>query len=216
MAKQVGPFKIEGQRIGKLVFYKMGDEYYVRTKSSLNRKRVRKDPAFQRTMINAGLLGRASKIGSKIYKSLPANWRKFWMYRSFTGEALLLLRDGMMEDEITALMLKRYVEVKQDNPGQVYKVKEVSKDERFEYKVIDAKQGVKNSKLGITSSKQLQVKAYNTIPFGVTCSKKVSLMGLAYIYARGPNLLVPPSSKPLLNYFDDLSPAKPQFAFSWY
>ena len=156
MAKQVGPIKIEGQRIGKLVFYKMRSEYYVRTKSSLNKKCVKKDPAFRRTMINAGLMGRASKIGSAIYQSLPTTWRKFWMYRSFTGEALLMLRDGMMEEEIRELMMKRYVEVKQKNTEQekkqvVLKNEEMTKEnKRMKYEVRNTIDGKKAPNLGIT------------------------------------------------------------------
>lgn len=216
MAKQEGPIKIEGQRIGKLVFYKMKGEYYVRTKSSLDRKRVKKDPAFRRTMINAGFMGRASKIGSTIYQSLPAHFKKFWMYRSFTGEALLMLRGGMMEEEITALMMKRYVVVQQEDKEQKNKVQVISKKERVEYKVIDAKQDVRYSKVGITSSKRLQGKAYYTIPFGETGSNKASPIGLVCTSVAGPNSYVARASKLLVNYFDDLSPAKPQFAFSWY
>jgi hypothetical protein len=54
-------------------------------------------------------MGRASKIGSVVYKALPVEFRKFWMYRSFTGEALKMLRDGMMEEEVTKKLMEMYV-----------------------------------------------------------------------------------------------------------
>ena len=68
--------------------------YYARAKSSLSSKRVKTSPEFKWTMINAGLMACASKIGSAIYKALPPGWRGFCMYRSFTGEALRLLKEN--------------------------------------------------------------------------------------------------------------------------
>src|SRR6476619_1725202 len=99
MGKQAGNIKIEGRTFGRLVFYKMDGEYYVRTKSSLTGKRVKKDPRFKRTMRSAGELARASKIGSAIYKALPKNFRQFWMYRAFTGEAMMMIKKGMPDAE---------------------------------------------------------------------------------------------------------------------
>jgi hypothetical protein len=61
-------------------------------------------------MIYAGLLGRASKIGSVIYQQLPENWRQFWMYRSFTGEAMKMLEGGATEQEAKDYLWKTYVE----------------------------------------------------------------------------------------------------------
>lgn len=109
MAKQVGKIKIGSRRLGRLVFYKMGEEYYVRTKSSLTGKRVKKDPKFQGTMRSAGRLARASKIGSTVYKALPANFKQFFMYRSFTGEAVKMLKLGMSEEEILQKLMDVYV-----------------------------------------------------------------------------------------------------------
>ena len=108
MGKQAGNIKLE-RTLGRLVFYKMDGEYYVRTKSSLTAKRVKKDPRFRLTMVNAGLMGRASKIGSVVYKALPVEFRKFWMYRSFTGEALKMLKGGMMEEEVREKLMELYV-----------------------------------------------------------------------------------------------------------
>lgn len=95
--------------IGNLCFYFFRGENLVRTKSSLTGKRVKTDKKFKETMKNAGLLGRASKLGSEIYAELPAPWRHHWMYRSFVGEAFLLLRLGKSEFEIKSELLKTYV-----------------------------------------------------------------------------------------------------------
>lgn len=51
----------------------MDGKYYVRAKSSLTRKRGRKDPAFKKTMHNAAILANASKIASALYKELKAD-----------------------------------------------------------------------------------------------------------------------------------------------
>ena len=109
MAKQAGKIKIGSRRLGRLVFYKMGNEYYVRTKSSLTSKRVKKDPKFRRSMMSAGRLASASKIGSAVYKALPANFKQFFMYRAFTGEAIKMLKEGMCEEEILQKLMDVYV-----------------------------------------------------------------------------------------------------------
>jgi hypothetical protein len=97
--------------IDNLVFYELCGEYYARKKSSLSSDRVKTSPEFRRTMVHANLLARASKIGAAIYKALPPSWRQFWMYRSFTGEAFILLQDNPYDDEtVKQLLWKCYVE----------------------------------------------------------------------------------------------------------
>lgn len=91
MAKQIGKIKITGT-IDELVFYKMSGEYYVRMKSSLNGKRVKKDPAFRKTMKYAKLLGQASQLASKLYKALPVKERGIKVFRKITGEVMKELK----------------------------------------------------------------------------------------------------------------------------
>jgi hypothetical protein len=110
MAKQIaGLCRLEGT-IDDITYYKMLGEYYARGKSYLTAEDVKNKPEFECTMIYAGLLGRASKIGSVIYQQLPENWRQFWMYRSFTGEAMKMLEGGATEQEATEYLWKTYVE----------------------------------------------------------------------------------------------------------
>ena len=70
MAKQAGTYHITGC-FDNLCFYEMEGKYYVRLKSSLTGKRVKKDPSFKRTMQYAALLGSASAIASAVYRALP-------------------------------------------------------------------------------------------------------------------------------------------------
>jgi hypothetical protein len=96
MGKQCGPYYHEGT-VQHICFYKMNGAYYLRTKSSLTAKRVKKDPAFARTMQYAQLLGKASKIASQVYKTYPKATRQFSEYRVLTGKAMQLLKDGFTE-----------------------------------------------------------------------------------------------------------------------
>jgi len=110
MAKQIAGLCNFVGTIDDMTFYRMEGKYYARGKSSLTSKRVKTSPEFRRTMFNAGLLARASKIGRVIYKALPPRWRQYWMYRSFTGEALLLLKHNpYTEQQVTQMLWDCYV-----------------------------------------------------------------------------------------------------------
>jgi hypothetical protein len=101
MAKQKGPKFITGT-IGGLTYYKLEGTYYVRKKSTLSRKRVKRSPAFQRTMEYAGLLGQASKLASVAYRMLPREKQKVERYRGMTGKAMQLLKEGLDTEEVQA------------------------------------------------------------------------------------------------------------------
>jgi|SRR6185437_1522822 len=96
MAKQTGPNPFIGRR-GNLLGYRMAGGYYVRVISSLTARRVRQDPAFKLTMQYAGLLGKASKIASAIYRLLPE--QEHGLYRKLTGMAMQLLKQGRTGEE---------------------------------------------------------------------------------------------------------------------
>ena len=106
MAKQLTGF-ITGT-IENLCFYKMEGQYYVRMKSSLSRKRVKKSAAFKRTMESAGQLAAASVIASGVYRKMVKEKRKVDCYRKMVGMAKLLLQGGTDKEKITG-QLSRYV-----------------------------------------------------------------------------------------------------------
>src|SRR4029078_11670848 len=97
MARLDHPLPFVGTKHG-LVVYKMRGKYYVRTKSTLSGKRVKKSAAFKKTMEWANLLGTASKIASKIYSQLKEKNHEH--YRRLTGKVMKLLKDGLKEDAI--------------------------------------------------------------------------------------------------------------------
>jgi len=103
MAKQEGPFFITGI-IGPVCFYRLCEKYYVRTKSSLSGVRVKKDPAFAKTMAYAGLLKEASLLASSVYRALSDDKRQHALYRQLTGTAMRLLKEGKSIAETRELL----------------------------------------------------------------------------------------------------------------
>ncbi len=100
MAKQIGPFKITGC-YDNICFYKMDGQYYARTKSSLDGKRVKKDPAFRKTRWHSDLLARSSKIAAAVYRDLP---KEKGLFRKLTGQAMRLLKEGKTTEEVFLLL----------------------------------------------------------------------------------------------------------------
>src|ERR1035437_4277598 len=100
MAKQLGPKFIKRQCSCNLQFYYMEGKYYVRKKSSLTGKRVKKDKKFRLTMLYAGILAQASKIASSVYRQIPKEERKHPYFRTLTGMAQKLLRKGVSAEEV--------------------------------------------------------------------------------------------------------------------
>src|SRR5687767_12433663 len=108
MAEVFAPFIID-RTIHDLTFYCMEGRNFVRKKSSLTRRKVLYSPQFKNTRHFAGLMAKASKIGSLVFNALPEYWRQGWMYRSFTGEAFRMLKAGKKEQEIQQVLWERYV-----------------------------------------------------------------------------------------------------------
>lgn len=99
MAKQSGPINVRGTIQG-ITFYKLGDEYYAREKSSLTRKRVKTDPAFANTRKENDLLALASPTASRVYQQLKPN-SMVHQYRKLTAEARRLYRQGLKPATVT-------------------------------------------------------------------------------------------------------------------
>jgi hypothetical protein len=119
MAEVFAPFIIN-RTIRDLTFYCMEGRNFVRKKSSLTRRKVLYSPQFKNTRHFAGLMAKASKIGSLVFNALPAYWRQGWMYRSFTGEAFRMLKAGKKAPEIQQVLWERYVkEVVSRQPKEV-------------------------------------------------------------------------------------------------
>jgi len=94
--------------VGPVTIYQMYEEYYIRTRSSLDAKRVKTDPAFRKTMQYANLMATASPIGSIVYAQVPLHRKKLTLYRKITGEAMTWLKYQWEKEEIIQYLLRRY------------------------------------------------------------------------------------------------------------
>ena len=99
MSKQCGPVYITGTVKG-ICYYRMNGKYYARRKSTLSRKRVKRDRVFALTRKYAELLGQASSIAARVYRLLPKAQKKLSLYRAMTGQAMGMLKRGMSEEKV--------------------------------------------------------------------------------------------------------------------
>ena len=104
MAKQIGIFKIIGT-IGDVTFYEMDGQFYARKKSSLDGKRVKKDPRFKRTMEEAIGFGKASTAAQAVYWALPEEMQVHGFYGRLTGRMRKLMRVGKTAREAQVQLL---------------------------------------------------------------------------------------------------------------
>lgn len=88
--------------------YKMKGKYYLRKPSSLTGERVKTDPHFRKTMKHADLLRKGSRIGSKVYATLPSHHKLHILYRKITGEAMQWLKHNWKEEDVIVFLLKKY------------------------------------------------------------------------------------------------------------
>lgn len=95
---------------GKVCYYVVNGRTLVRAKSSLTRKRVLKDKAFEKTRQYAGNMGLASQIGSRIYRTLPMDIKGRWLFRAITGEAASLLYSGKTKEEVEEMLWSKYID----------------------------------------------------------------------------------------------------------
>ena len=110
MAKQCGPIPIVGT-VGNLTYYKMMGEFYVRMKTSLDRKRIKRDPAFARFRAHGQLFGQASRIASNLYRMLPKEERQHGRFGLLTIEVKNLLAQGYTAEQIVQ-MVKQPIAIK--------------------------------------------------------------------------------------------------------
>lgn len=84
---------------GNVTAYEMNGQKLLRRKSSLTGKRVKKSPAFKKTMEFARQLGQASKIASEFYQTVPPQMKSLELFRVITGQVIRFLKEGATEQE---------------------------------------------------------------------------------------------------------------------
>jgi hypothetical protein len=115
MARQAGPLFITGT-IDDLVFYKLGDNYYVRQKGERTpgvKKRLKHDKGYALLQLKQAEFGRASKLVKSMYYTLPLEVRKQGLFGTLTGKAVRWLRAGKTEAEIKALLQQLFAQADQ-------------------------------------------------------------------------------------------------------
>ena len=106
MARQAGPIFFTGT-IGDLIFYKQGDNYYVRQKgepTTGTQKRLKDPNCYPILNMRKREFGEASKLASKVYRQLPKALKKQHPIGTLTGKAGRLLRAGKQPNETIALL----------------------------------------------------------------------------------------------------------------
>lgn len=107
MAVQKGPLYFSGTLAG-VTFYRMGQGYYARKKSSLNRQRFLADPAFARSRAAAALFGTAARLAADVYRLLPQEKKGHGVIGRLSGAANQLLHLGKSKEEVLVILLQQY------------------------------------------------------------------------------------------------------------
>lgn len=177
MARQTGPIKMTGTVEG-ITFYRIGDAYYARARSSLTAKKVRTHPRFALTRKYAEWLGMASRMASEVYRSLPEEERKYELFCALKKLAHQRVKEGA-DREVILPELK-------DHAGQI----------RLEHTVIQpfACAGASLAHLAVRTSKRKERRGPQRSA-KKNCKRRLSLFKLSAFYPSSSSL----SPLPLIN-----------------
>jgi len=109
MARQAGKIWITGT-IGGLTYYKMEGKWYVRTKSSLTRKRFMRDASFERSRKSAERFAMGNKLASKLYHRVEKSKRAYKLFCFLKKRAIALLKEGKCVMQVEELLIDNLIE----------------------------------------------------------------------------------------------------------
>jgi len=92
------------------------DQNIWRRGSSLTGERTKKDPAFKGFRQSSSRLKEASPIAASLYKLVPEQVKQYALYRTLTGEAIKMLKEGMGAPVIRENLKKKYINPLLDTP----------------------------------------------------------------------------------------------------
>ena len=99
------------RRLGLYLYYSpYFNQNIVRRGSSLTGERTKKDPAFKGFRQSSSRLKQASPIAASLYKLVPAQVKEYALYRTLTGEAIKMLKEGLDATVITENLRKKYID----------------------------------------------------------------------------------------------------------
>jgi hypothetical protein len=107
MAKQTGPFFISGTIAG-ITYYQRNGQWLLRSKTSLNKKRISIDSAFANSRRASDGFGRAAQFAKKIYWQLPASKRGRGIIGKIAGRVNTMMVNGNTPEAIEAEMMKQF------------------------------------------------------------------------------------------------------------
>ena len=84
--------------------------------TSLTGERTKKDPAFKGFRQSSSRLKVASPIAASLYKMLPEHVKQYALYRTLTGEAIKMLKEGMDAVVISETLKTKYIIPLLDSP----------------------------------------------------------------------------------------------------
>jgi hypothetical protein len=87
-----------------------------RRATSLTGERTQKDPAFNGFRKSSNRLKEASPIAASLYRLVPKEVKRYALYRTLTGEAIKMLKEGMEAAVITETLKKKYIDPLLDAP----------------------------------------------------------------------------------------------------
>jgi hypothetical protein len=82
----------------------------IRKSTSLTGKRVEKDPAFKGFRKSCNRMKEASPIAASLYNLLTQEQKVYSLYRTLTGEALKMIKQGLEREIIIARLKKQYID----------------------------------------------------------------------------------------------------------
>ena len=86
-------------RLGLCLYYSpYFNQNIWRKSSSLTGERTKKDPAFKGFRQSINRMKEASPIAASLYKQVPVQVKQYALYRTLTGEAIKMLKEGIASD----------------------------------------------------------------------------------------------------------------------
>jgi hypothetical protein len=119
MAKRLTYNIITGNdpRLGICLYYSPHFDLNIwRRASSLTGERTKKDPAFKGFRQSSNRLKEASPIAASLYKLVPEQVKQYALYRTLTGEAIKMLKEGMEAAVIKETLKKKYIDPLLETP----------------------------------------------------------------------------------------------------
>jgi len=92
------------------------DQNIWRRGSTLTGERTKKDPAFKGFRQSSNRLKQASPIAASLYKEVPEQVKRYALFRTLTGEAIRMLKEGMDAPIITEILKKKYIDPLLETP----------------------------------------------------------------------------------------------------